>query len=395
VAREMSAARQIVPGSKPGPGAAAVDAEATRWSALEAGAAENLSSDFKRAADANNAARLGYTDLVGHTPEVLAERLRLRGVESARDYGISDKVMTIVTPKAWDLLQRPHVRGVIQEARDLAALKGERFGTPPGARMEWSGRDIHWIKKALEGRANKKNADGTGLDPAIVGGINDVKSEFLKWAERPGNNPEYGVGRKNYQQHSRAAARMQFGQYLKDIMQKPLTKEYTAELRADALAAALKDPIKGNPHIAKATGSKEFEMYARDLLTPGEMKVFENILDDMARDKRVADQAGLAMKKHGSKIDTAATDWLPGPFHRPGVANALARLTMGNIDERIGKEISSSMRTVEGARNMLNEARTKRVDVRKRGNRIRKTASVATRHPAMYNALQNDQTQRD
>lgn len=394
VARAQQRPTQIVPNSPPTPAQAAVNVGATKFAALEAGAADNFPSEFARGEAAQNAARLAHADHVAHTPAISESRVRQRGVDSARDYAASNRVMTTVTPHVWDLLHRPGIAGVIEDARDLAATRGTIFGTPPGAPMQWSGRDIHLIKTAIDERAHRRTADGSpAFTRSQVNAMRDVQREFLTWVEQPGNNPAYGVGRRNYQGHSRAIDRMRFGQELKDIMQKPLTEGHTAAQRADALAAALRDPIKGNANIKRATGN-DYERYARDLLTPGEIRVFERVVEDMARAKRVDVQASKG-GTHKQNINNAMSDYvLPESFRTPGVVNTLARLLTGHTDKRIANEVGNAMQTTRGAATMLKDARTKRIAVKNVGAAARKAASVGTRYPAMYNAMSSEERER-
>lgn len=345
-------------------------------------AADRFGTLSNKIKDNANAARLAHAEVVGQTPAIREARIVAMKADEARDFGVSDRIMSTVTPQVWNLLNRPVVKGVIDDARDLAISDGKTFGTPPGTPMRWSGQDIHYIKKAIDGLAHKKLADGSpGLDPGKLRSAKNIQKEFLAWVDGPGANKAYGVALGNSARHHNAIDRMKFGQDVKKILEKRLEGEYTAALRAETFAAFLDTPLKKSNGYLK-------EVHPSKLLTPGEMKAFQRIKDDLARERRTDDLARTG-RKAGGQLNTAATDWaIPPALHRSGTANAVTRMITGHADETIAKRVGPKMLTQEGSAELLKDARTRRAAIYGAERNRRNTVRAVTKAPALYNALQ-------
>lgn len=381
VLAQLKQNQQIVPGSVPNPGQAAAGAGKTRWSSLQGAVDKRMPTEGDALAESQHQAQLGHLKHIGHTPEIYEAHGRARAAQSARDYGVSDPIMSAVDPDLVRILSRPHSSEVVRQAEMLAGEKGHRFGS--GNNL--SGRDIHYIKLAFDTLAKKRRADVGGITDAVHDAIVGTRSDFLKWASQPHKNPAYDVGRKNYAANSQVMDRMLFGQHLSKILQEPLTESFTADMRAKQFAAALRDPVNNvikNHAVKRATGN-EYAVHASDLMTPEEMDLLHRIRDDLGRAEVVIKQGAKASARYGNNLNTAAADWiLPGLIHGQGKASAITRI----FDERIAKQVSNAMQTQKGAVNLVEGAIRRKGAVDSAAKNINRVGNVVAT-PGVYNAL--------
>lgn len=372
--------QQIVPGSAPNPGQAAAGAGSTRWSAMQGAVDSRMSTEAEALRESQARAQQSHLSHVAHTKPIYEAHGRARAVQSARDYGASDPVMSTIDRDLINIIDRDHIREVVDTAKKLASAKGHTFSTG----NQLSGRDIHFMKLAFDDLAKKDKAATGGARSAVHDAIVAARGDFLKWVAQPNKNPLYDVGRKNYAANSQVMDRMLFGQHLEQILNKPLTSAYTAEMRANQFAQAIRDPVNSiikNHAVKRATGN-EYAVHASDLMTPDEMELLYRIRDDLGRAEYVK---GLASKgaKHANNLNTAASDWLlPNLIHQQGKASFLTR----TVDERIAKKVSNAMQTQEGAAELLTNAMRHKRAVDVGAHRINTAARIAAT-PGAYNAL--------
>lgn len=384
VLAQLKQNQQIVPGSQPNPAQAASAAGSTRWSAMGKAVDQRMSTETDRLHATQSQAQLDHLRHIGHTPEIYDAHGRARAAQSKRDYGASDPVMSTIDRSLINIIDRDHIRDVVDTAKKLASAKGYTFSTG----NQLSGRDIHFMKLAFDDMAKKDVAATGGAKSAVHDAIVAARGDFLKWVAQPSKNPLYDVGRKNYAANSRVMDRMLFGQHLQQILVKPLSETYTAEMRANQFAQALRDPVNGvikNHAVKRATGN-EYAIRADELMTPDEMKALERIRDDLGRAEYVKGLAGKAASQHGNNLNTAASDWLlPNLIHQQGKASFLTR----TLDERIAKQVSNAFQTQKGAEELLTNAMRRKGAVDSAAKNINRAGKAVTMAPGMYNALRH------
>lgn len=371
--------QQIVPGSQPNPGQAAAGVGKTRWSAMQGAVDKRMPTEAETLRASQAQAQLDHLRHIGHTPEIYEAHGRARARQSAHDYGISDPIMSTIDPQLVSLLTRPHSGDVVKQAAMLAGEKGHPFGSG----NQLSGRDLHYLKLAFDTMAKKRKGDMGGVTDAVHDAIVGTRADFLKWVDK--KNPAYTIGRENYAANSRVMDRMLFGQHLQQILEKQLTKTFTAEMKAEQFAKALTDPV--NPviknHAVKRGTGNEYTIRADELMTPDEMKALYRIRDDLGRGEYVKGLGRNASAQHGNNLNTAASDWLlPNLVHQQGTASFLTR----NMDERIAKQVSNAMQTQKGAAGLVEDAIRRKGAVDSAAKNINRLGRIAAT-PGAYNAL--------
>lgn len=405
-----------VPGSVPTAAQAIAPTKgATKFVRLGKDAATRFETDAGKITAEQNDARLAQVRQVGKTPADLEAAIKDRDAQSARDYGISDRVMSRADDDLLNLLNLPLNDDLMHRAHRLATQEGRSFGVgkniaahtipdpanvflPPGATLfpdinvpaqyaSYSGKDLHTLKRAFDSLIYDKSAPGSGIGADEIKALKATRQKYLDWVEQPGNNPWYGNGRKNYAAHSDKIDQMKVGQYLESVLQKPLSGEDTTALRADNFASALGDPMdlsRGSRVVKNATGGNIGGKYARDVLTPDQMAMMESVRDDLSRAKMAQEQG-----KTGSNLTNAVSNhYLPPGLRAPdGVVNKLAHILTAKGDKRIAETVGKAMLTPKGAAEILQNSLARKETIQKSKDIGNKLSKYLTRNPAAYNVL--------
>lgn len=412
VSESLRTAPTLVRGSNPTAMQAATATGQTQFEAMGSQAAHNLPTTEGKINDEQNSARLSAVQTVGKTSTDLNARIAARKAQSVIDYGLSDPVLSTMDDKLLELLNLPHNNEVLGKARDLATQQGRPFligdnipahtipaspsglfdhlGNPivnpeqhiPAQYAKISGKSLDDIKQSFDKIAFEKAS--AGIDKREVQSVMNTRNQFLDWVNNEGGNQAYAIGRKNYSDHSNIIDRMKFGQYMESILKSPLTGEDTATLRAELFSKALgndANPVLGRSSVKNATGSNIGGTYAKDLMTPSEMKRLESVRDDLARNASAEQQAKKASHFKGD-INNAGSDmFLPHMLNTPavpGVLNSLGHFFTNNMDSAIQGNVSKAMMTPKGANALLTEAMNRKAQLQK----IEGKTNALARHTA-------------
>lgn len=214
-----------------------------------------------------------------------------------------------------DLAKRPAFRGYIEEAKRLAANKGQNIGDPLT-----SVDGLHYIKlaldDALEGTAT--NALTRNAKSAVM----DMKT--LLTGEMDKISPVYGVARQAYQQASKPITQMEIGQ---EVADKAINK-VTGALQPAAYARALtNDTAERVTGMTGATLEKTLE--------PQALGTLNAIKDDLVR------QNFSATAGRGTGSDTVQKLAYSNMLNQAGVPSAVRNFAgggiVGNVAQRAGQ----------------------------------------------------------
>lgn len=410
---------EIVPGSPPNPAEAVANLKTSNsFAALVKAAAKRspFSTEADRLRAVQNAANIKQVDQVGRTPAILDKHLQDTATRSDNNYNISNAVHFKMPNDMKDLLDLPYNNELISEAMDLAKQQGRVFanGTKnvpahqipdpygqnlppinvPAKQMVLSGEDVHILKRAFDSLAfKKKNAEGWDKDK--LDALKGTRDEFLEMVARPENNPAYNIGRAQHKADMRIANQMEFGQYIGDILKKPLQGDETPELRGDMVAAALGsefNSMRGRTSVKNATGTNIGGRYPKDLLEPEQMAKLQSVVKNLARTKLANEQA----KSGGDfapRLGTAATDHkLPITLrHGDNLVVTLAHLLTNSegADKLIGDSVAKSLQTVPGAEKLLADLIERKGAINNAKTRLKRIGAAVTKYPAAGNALQS------
>jgi hypothetical protein len=180
-----------------------------------------------------------------------------------------------------DLSKRSAFKSAIEDAKRLAANKGESIGDPLT-----SLRGLHYIKLALDDALEPTATNALGRN--AKGGLSDMKDLLVGEIEKI--SPAYGAAKQVYQQMSEPINQMQVGQRL---LQKysSATNDLAGnpKLRAEAFNRALQDE---ESLLRNATGFKGRNAL-NDVMTPDQARTIRAVADELGLQSAV-ENAGKA-----------------------------------------------------------------------------------------------------
>lgn len=215
-----------------------------------------------------------------------------------------------------DLAKRPAFQSVINQARTLAANRGQDIGNPLT-----SIDGLHYIKIALDDALefNPSNPLGRNAKSALM----DIKNTLLK--EMDEISPVYGAAREAYSQASRPITQMQVGQELESAIN-PLTGVLQPQAYARALDDAAAQRVTG---MANAT--------LESTVDPAALSSLRAIRDDLQR-MNFANTAG-----RGVGSDTVQKMAFNNMMAQSGLPSALQNFpamgVVGNLGQRFGQVV--------------------------------------------------------
>ena len=406
---------EIVPGSMPTAAQAASPVGATRFSAMGASAAKTASTPYLERAQEQKAAQLAAVQTVGKTPAELKAAEAARSNTAKELYGIADEALVPADSKFAGLLGRPSMDRVIARASELAAEKDIPFqigqnrpaqtvpsailnaeGQPmgftniPGEVAKYPGSSLHMMKMAFDDLI--KNPERFGIGSSEAAAINKTRGEFLKWAEDKAS--AYKTARETFAADSVPINQMQVGQYLEGKL-KPALETTGGETPAALKAAAFANAMENAPQtIKRSTGMTRFDELSQ-VLEPDQIKVLENVRDDLARAKMTEMQANAA-RGNGPDVNLMGTETL-GSVRAPNfinnvttVANDILRRLQGKLDQKLAIELAAEMLDPAAAAAALEKAMAREARGQKLADPFKKTGKAASniiRTPAAINML--------
>lgn len=165
------------------------------------------------------------------------------------------------TPGLRELAKRPAFQSAIEQAKRLAADKGDEIGDPLQ-----SLQGLHYIKLALDDmlEGNATNALGRNAKASVAGMKTKLLDEIGKIA------PTYDAARSAFADMSRPINQMQVGQYLYDKVS-PALEDFGAQ--PGARAASFAQALRNAPATVKsATGMAR---PLTDIMSPEQMATLE------------------------------------------------------------------------------------------------------------------------
>lgn len=319
--------KQIVPGSMPTAGEAAVPAGRAEFANLQRQAQAVNPSAYDARASEQAAARLATVRSVGQTPQALAAAEGTRTAAADPLYKAAREGGNLVT-------EGP---AVVQRINELLAKN-------PGNRELVT--ELNNVKKGLlkESGATRINAqEVSSVVDGLKAAIADEKNKFIKGALVGLQNdltaaiPGMKQAQQVFAEKSPPVNQMQIGQYLEGKLTNPLDE--TARQRAASYAGALRD-APGT--IKRSTGSPRFEELSQ-ALTPQQLQAVNSVRDDLARGARFEDLAGrgaIAAPKIGGEIGAKAPQMLTTAAT---IYNAIITKLEGKVDKKLAAEIAVEM----------------------------------------------------
>ena len=164
-------------------------------------------------------------------------------------------------PQIKNLMERMP-SGVLEKARELARLNGEKFDSAG------SMNGLHWIKQATDDMLSSSKQTGIGKQTERA--ITQFKGDLLSVMDEL--SPAYGQARSTFQTMSRPVNQMQVAQEISDRS----INKLTGQLQPQNYARALSDDT-----AAQATGFNKATL--ENTLEPSQLARLDAIKRDLAR----------------------------------------------------------------------------------------------------------------
>lgn len=388
----LRANQEIVPGSLPTAGEAAVSAGRPEFSALQKSAEKVLPTNYLARSDARNAARLNQLGQVAGTEADMVAAQTLRATTGKQNYGaamaqgIDQPMADALKPQIKLLLERPSMKEARGVATRLAREQNIRFSEL--GQLE----GLDWLKKGLDEQISSAAKAGSSVGKEKLAALVQTKQDLLATIDQL--SPAYKIARETFAAQSKPINQMEVGQYLKDKLT-PALDEGAAQ-KAASFAGAVRDA----PGTIKRslTNAPRYEKLS-DVLTPDQVAKVESIRQDLARTARQEMMAQKGAQAGPNAMDVASQSIsgatgggkIPNPLSRVvTIANAIIGRLEGKIDRKLAIEIAAEMLDPKKVAGILEKEVVKGA---------KKAASVAInnnlRLPATAVATQNALTTQD
>lgn len=339
--------RQIVPGSAPTAGEAAVPAGRAEFAALQRSASKVSPSAALARADEQNTARLGAVRTVGKDLPTLAAAETERTAAASPLYKAAREGTTPVDTS-----------NVLEKVDGLLAKN-------PGNRELVT--ELNNVRKGLvdaEGNVRSDPQEVASVLDGLKTAIADEKNKFIRGQltnikDRLARSiPGYEQAQTVFREKSAPINQMQVGQYLEQKLTPALSEE--APQRAASFAGALRD-APGT--IKRATGAPRFDTLS-EALTPEQLRVVNAVRDDLARSARFETMATKGAGAGPNAVDLATASMerelggrLPNILHRGAmIANSIVYRLEGKINKKLASEIAAEMLNPPGVAESMRQA---------------------------------------
>lgn len=278
-----------------------------------------------------------------------------------------------------DLAQRPAMQRLINQAKTLAANKGEDIGNPLT-----SLDGLHYVKLALYDALefNPVNALGRNEKSALT----SIKNTLIK--EMDEISPVYGQARQNFAEASRPINQMQLGQEIA----KKVTNPHTGDIMPSMFSRAMvNDDLARN-----VTGMPNATM--ANTLSPDQISSLRGIENDLrsmtfARDAgRGAGSDTVQKLAYTNMLQQAGVPTFLQNFAPTQIVGNLAQrgmgLAYGEANQRLAGELAEAMMNPQLAAELMKTAKGNPQAQKMLANALRSSAVLGASAPAITQGQQ-------
>lgn len=287
-AANLARARELVPGSSPTIGQAAVDpglAQLERTLGMNPESAATLQQRYAQ----QRAARGAAIDEVAATApgsgsyyDDIAEGRRIFANEdyaAARRAGVDEEMAASMQPEIASLLERPSIQSAVADARRLAAETGEEIGDLGSI------TGLDWLKKSLDNQISKAAGPNSAIGKADLAALQRTSADLNSVIEQIA--PAYREANRNYAQMSRQINSMDVARDLERTYT-PASEVFGGTSAKEQGAAYMKALRNAQDNVKKSTGRN---MDLSDAMSTPDIYRLENVARDLSR-KSYLESAG-------------------------------------------------------------------------------------------------------
>lgn len=323
---------ELVPGSLPTAGEAAVPAGRAEFAALQRVVSGNKPSDYLARSKAQDAARVASIRGFSGTKEDLNTAITTRDSNAAINYAKAFLDDVKVDNDLVQMSKTPPFQTAVRDASAIAVTDGFSPKQEPV-------RFLHMVKLSLDKQLNA--AGDNALGSAQKKSVQGLRQRLLGWLEK--NAPDYETARAQYAADSGPINRMRIGQELENTLTQPVSDiAETGTQRVGPFSSAMRDSSR----IIKKTGQDPRFNELSDILKPDEMTRVTNVAKDLARRAQFEEQARAGLSTQKGNITARQLERETGGSTSP---NALSRpvmifnALMNRIQGKAGGELMDEM----------------------------------------------------
>jgi len=233
------------------------------------------------------------------------------------------------------MLGKPSMQAAVSDALKSAQETNSYF--PAAVGEKFSVANLQRIKESLDANiATAKASVNAGKRPELSPAeLTATKNQFIDWLGS--KVPEWKTARETYAEQSKPINRMEIRQALAEKITSNLNPE--GKLQGTAFKNAL---AEGRGIIKKSTGEARYGKLS-EIMTPAEMKDFQNISDELARVAKTEEQASRGAMA-GRIIPASTIPLAPGLISKVvTVTNTLIRKLQGKVTDKVARDLAMDL----------------------------------------------------
>ena len=270
---------------------------------------------------------------IEQVPTAITEAEKIRAATGATNFGAIENKKIAIDDALKAMLEKPSMKEAVADAKKSATEKTNQY-FPANAEEPYSVANLQRMKESLDkGISAAKKSENAGIRPTLTPAeLIATKNEFVSWLNK--KEPKWQTARETYAEQSKPINRMEIRQALAEKITSNLNPE--GKLQGAAFKNAL---VEGKGIIKKATGEARYGKLS-EIMTPNEMKDFQNISDELARASKTEEQA-MRGSKEGAIIPAVSVPHFPALLSRSiALANMLLRKLQGKVTDKLARDLA-------------------------------------------------------
>ena len=273
---------------------------------------------------------------IEQVPIAITTAEEIRNAAAKKNYGDIENKKIAIDDTLKAMLEKPSMKEAVADAKKSATEKTNQY-FPANAEEPYSVANLQRMKESLDkGISAAKKSENAGIRPTLTPAeLIATKDEFVSWLNK--KEPKWQIARETYAEQSKPINRMEIRQALAEKITSNLNPE--GKLQGTAFKNAL---AEGRGIIKKSTGEARYGKLS-EIMTPAEMKDFQNISDELSRVAKTEEQASRGAMA-GRIIPASTIPLAPGLISKVvTVTNTLIRKLQGKVTDKVARDLAMDL----------------------------------------------------
>ena len=273
---------------------------------------------------------------IEQVPTAITEAEKTRASTGATNFGAIEDKKIAIDDALKAMLEKPSMKEAVADAKKSATEKTNQY-FPANAEEPYSVANLQRMKESLDkGISAAKKSENAGIRPTLTPAeLIATKNEFVSWLNK--KEPKWQIARETYAEQSKPINRMEIRQELARKLMS--NKNPEGKLQVGVFKNALAEAAGT---IKKATGEARYGKLS-EIMTPNEMKDFQNITDELARTAKTEEQASRGAMA-GRTIPASTIPLAPGLISKVvTITNTLIRKLQGKVTDKVARDLAMDL----------------------------------------------------